>query len=145
AYIFIVFGYLSRLCERQADLYGCRAVSCSRSDCLDHEPGAALPGVGPAPCPTGINTFMNALEKVAYLNGISRDRPGWLQSWQHGSIAQRVEFLSQMRSDLTLEPRFQRRLVFIKIGLVFGLAAILTVAGALVGRGILLVAGERPV
>ena len=36
AYIFLVFGFLSRRCERQADLYGCRAVSCFRKDCFDH-------------------------------------------------------------------------------------------------------------
>src|SRR5262249_14438552 len=28
AYIFVFFGFLSRRCERQADVYGCRAVSC---------------------------------------------------------------------------------------------------------------------
>ena len=27
AYIFVVFGFLSRRCERQADVFGCRAVS----------------------------------------------------------------------------------------------------------------------
>src|SRR5205823_208960 len=26
-YIFVVFGFLSRRCERQADIYGCRTVS----------------------------------------------------------------------------------------------------------------------
>src|SRR5262249_51107926 len=26
-YIFVVFGFLSRRCERQADIFGCRAVS----------------------------------------------------------------------------------------------------------------------
>ncbi len=29
AYIFVVFGFLSRRCERQADVFGCRAVSCA--------------------------------------------------------------------------------------------------------------------
>src|SRR5439155_26747722 len=50
-YIFVVFGYLSRRCERQADLYGCRAVSCW--------------------------AFVSALEKVADLNGIPRHRHNW--------------------------------------------------------------------
>src|SRR5262249_54423023 len=27
-YIFLVFGFLSRRCERQADIYGCRTVNC---------------------------------------------------------------------------------------------------------------------
>ena len=30
AYVFVVFGFLSRRCECQADIFGCRAVSCDR-------------------------------------------------------------------------------------------------------------------
>jgi STE24 endopeptidase len=87
-YVFVVFGFLSRRCERQADIYGCRTAS---------------PQV-----------FIEALEKVARLNGISRDRPGWLSSWQHSTIARRVAFLQQMCSDPALESRFQRRVWLIK-------------------------------
>ena len=82
-------------CERQADIYGCRIVSCA--------------------------VFITALEKVAWLNGISRDKPGWLSSWQHSTIALRVEFLEQMSADPGLEPRFQRRVGLVKWGLVLGL------------------------
>src|SRR5207249_1742290 len=67
AYTFLCFGFISRRCERQADLFGSRTVS--------------------------TDVFISALEKVAYLNGISRDRAGnWLLSWQHPTIAQRVDF-----------------------------------------------------
>src|SRR5262249_11847051 len=104
AYIFVVFGFLSRRCERQADVFGCRAVSCDRPDCVGHDVEAALSAVphphglrrladvfvrpvqplrGTNLCPTGIRTFVEALEKVARINSISRDRPGWLSSWQH--------------------------------------------------------------
>ena len=89
AYIFLVFGFLSRRCERQADIYGCRAVSCGQTDCLGHTAETELVPRGRGLCPTGIRTFIDALEKVAFLNGISRDRPGWLQSWQHSTIARR--------------------------------------------------------
>src|SRR5262249_1764559 len=65
-------------------------------------------------CPTGINTFIRALEKVAAVNGISRDRPGFLQSWQHGSIGRRIEFLQRMLLDPGLERRFQRRVFLFK-------------------------------
>ena len=51
-YLFLVFGYLSRRCERQADMFGCRS--------------------------TDTPTFISALEKVAHLNGIPLDKPGWL-------------------------------------------------------------------
>jgi Zn-dependent protease with chaperone function len=96
-YIFVVFGFVSRRCERQADIFGCRTVSCA--------------------------VFIAALEKVAWLNGISRDRPGWLSSWQHSTIARRVEFLERMSADPALEPRFQRRVRLIKLALLLGLAA----------------------
>lgn len=133
-YVFVVFGFLSRRCERQADIHGCRAVSCDQADCLDHA-FAERPTSNPLPlCPTGIRTFIQALERVALVNGISRDRPGFLQSWQHASIARRVLFLEQMRHNPSLEPAFQRRLTHIKWGL-FGLLGgmLLLLAGILGG------------
>jgi len=98
-YVFVVFGFLSRRCERQADIYGCRTVS---------------PQV-----------FIEALEKVALLNGLSRDRPGWLSSWQHSTIARRVDFLQQMCADPGLEGRFQRRVRLIKWSMAFTLAGVM--------------------
>jgi Zn-dependent protease with chaperone function len=126
AYIFLVFGFLSRRCERQADIYGCRAVSCGRADCTGHDPLPERMGRGRL-CPTGIKTFISALEKVASLNGISRDRPGFFQSWQHSTIARRVEFLQTLLEDRTLEPRFQRKVFFVKWGLLVGLGAAMVV------------------
>lgn len=117
AYIFVVFGFLSRRCERQADVYGCRAVSCTRSDCAGHEPTDALAPHATGLCPTGIRIFIDALEKVAHINGISRSRPGWMQSWQHSTIARRVEFLQRILIDPGLEPRFQRTVNLVKWGL----------------------------
>jgi len=99
-YIFIVFGYLSRRCERQADIFGCRTVNCE--------------------------AFINALEKVAALNGIDRERPGWLSSWQHSTIARRVDFLRRMSADPSLERRFQRRVGILKWGVVLLLAGVLS-------------------
>ena len=65
------------------------------------------------------------LEKVADLNGISRDRPGWLMSWQHSTIARRVEFLQRMEADPRVEPRFQRRVGLVKWAIVLSLGLIL--------------------
>jgi Zn-dependent protease with chaperone function len=112
SYVFVVFGFLSRRCERQADIYGCRTVS---------------PQV-----------FIDALEKVARLNGISRDRPGWLSSWQHSTIARRVEFLQRMCGDATLEPRFQRRVRIIKWSLVLVLGALILTVYNLLGAEVFL-------
>jgi Zn-dependent protease with chaperone function len=124
-YLFVVFGFLSRRCERQADLYGCRAVSCNRTDCLEHPPNLELAATGHGLCPTGIHTFMDALEKVGHVNGISRDRPGWLQSWQHSTIARRIDFLHQVLTDQSVEKRFQKRVALVKCALLLGVGAVL--------------------
>ena len=114
AYIFMVFGFLSRRCERQADVFGCRAVSCPNPHCEGHDRDIVLPPRGQGLCPTGVDTFIRALEKVAFVNGISRDRPGFLQSWQHSTIGRRVEFLRRMRNNPGVERNFQRRTAWVK-------------------------------
>ncbi len=125
-YIFLVFGFLSRRCERQADVFGCRTVSCPHPDCRGHE-GLLDPALcGRGLCPTGISTFIRALEKVALVNGISRDRPGFLQSWQHSTIARRVDFLQRMLIDPRVERRFQRRVAVFKWALFLLLGGALT-------------------
>jgi STE24 endopeptidase len=124
-YVFVVFGFLSRRCERQADVFGCRAVSCLDRECGGHEPDAPLPARGEALCPTGIRTFIRALEKVAVVNGISREKPGFLQSWQHSTIARRVAFLEGMLADPAAEAAFQRRLRRVKWVLFGALGAVL--------------------
>ena len=126
AYVFLVFGFLSRRCERQADIYGCRAVSCRQHGCEGHLPEALAEG-GRGLCTSGIQTFIQALEKVALLNGISRDRPGFLQSWQHSTIARRVGFLQTLLTDPQAERRFQWRVFLVKCGLLVLLATVLVV------------------
>src|SRR5206468_2207678 len=126
-YIFVVFGFLSRRCERQADVYGCRAVSCRLGTCYGHGDGVALAERGQGLCPTGIQTFIRALEKVALVNGLSRDRPGFFQSWQHSTIAKRVEFLQRVLLDGGVERKFQRRVAFVKCGLALLLGVALAV------------------
>jgi Zn-dependent protease with chaperone function len=133
AYVFVVFGFLSRRCERQADIYGCRAVSCGRPDCSGHEPGTVLLSDGSSLCPSGIQTFILALEKVARLNGISRSKPGWLNSWQHSTIARRVEFLQRLLHDPGLERRFQRRVALVKWSLLLILSSLLVLIGSTQG------------
>jgi STE24 endopeptidase len=124
-YIFVVFGFLSRRCERQADIFGCRTMSCARAGCTGHSSSEELAPRGRGLCATGIATFIEALEKVAHLNGISRSRPGWLQSWQHSTIAHRVEFLQRVRQDPQIEPRFQRTVSFVKWAVVLVLGGVL--------------------
>ncbi len=121
-YIFVVFGFLSRRRERQADVFGCRAVSCGDPNCRAHAEETPLAAGGNALCPTGIHPFVRAREKVAHVNGISRDRPGFLQSWQHSTIGRRVEFLKKVLVDSRIESLFQQRLRVGKWLLLVGLA-----------------------
>jgi len=119
-YVWLVFGFLSRRCERQADVYGCKAVSCGQPDCQEHDAETPMEsGRSQRLCRTGIQTFIRALERVAELNGIRRDKP----SWRHSSIARRVAFLEQLLLEPSMEPRFQRRLFMAKLGLVTFLCA----------------------
>jgi STE24 endopeptidase len=109
AYFLVIFGFVSRRFERQADVFGCHAVSCGRPDCPPHadldghpDPTPAAPAA--ALCPVGIRIFINALTSVAMLNGM---RPGaW--SWRHGSIVRRVAFLESLVGRPEAERRFQR-------------------------------------
>ncbi|MFO0866904.1 MAG: M48 family metallopeptidase [Gemmataceae bacterium] len=91
-YIFVAFGFLSRRCERQADLFGCRTAT----------PAA----------------FASALDKVADLNGISKEKPGLLSSWQHSTIGKRIAFVRSVDGNPALETAFQRRLGWLRLATV---------------------------
>jgi Zn-dependent protease with chaperone function len=86
-YAIVLFGFISRRCERQADLFGAATVS--------------------------TDVFINALEKVADINGISRTRFSWL----HPSIAQRVEFLRTMSDQPARRQRFHLSVVAMQLAL----------------------------
>lgn len=138
AYLLFAFGFVSRRCEREADLFGCRAVSCDQPNCESHDNRALIAEVSTqtTPCATGIRTFIAALERVAVSNGISRDKPGWLSSWQHGTIARRVTFLERAMYDRSVEPRFRRRMHWFKIAVIGTL---------LILAGLLFLSGDLPV
>jgi Zn-dependent protease with chaperone function len=133
SYIFVVFGFLSRRCERQADVFGCKAVSCGSPICFGHTAEVALPQGPPALCPTGIQTFIAALEKVAQVNGINRDRPGFLHSWQHSTIGRRVAFLQQLLFHPEIEEQFQRRVRLVKWAMFLTLCCTLAILYATSG------------
>lgn len=156
-YIFVAFGFLSRRCERQADIFGCKAVSCDNPHCLGHD---MLQDLGPfrgSLCPTGIQTFARALDHVAEINGMQKHRPSWasfdwrgkplwifesitswLGSWQHSTIHRRVEYLRNLAENLDEEPRFQRRLWLLKWALIIFLLAGIVVCGQIYGWDLLL-------
>ncbi len=110
-YFGVFFGFLSRRFERQADLFGCRAVSCGRPDCPPHEALATPAPRRAAVCPVAIGTFVAALEKIARLNGWTREK----RSWRHASVAKRVEFLERLRVQPELERRLETRVIALKL------------------------------
>jgi len=78
----LLFGFISRRFERQADLYGAGWTS--------------------------VEAFTSALEKLAELNGVPRQMP----SWRHFSIARRVDFLDKTREDPAAVRRLEANLRF---------------------------------
>lgn len=129
-YFYLTFGYLSRRFERQADVFGCRAMSCDRPTCPPHaEPVSSAPdhkGLPKAICPVGIRTFASALADVADLNGLDCDAG----SWRHGSIRRRITFLEGLEGRPEAEGRFQIGTSRLRAGL--GAVLILTLALAAV-------------
>jgi len=147
SYMFVVFGLLSRRCERQADVFGCKAVSCVNPACEGHDDATVYARGGSAICPTGIRTFTRALERVAQMNGfggpVAEERPAivrmlqglwaWLRAWQHSPMPRRVMFLFTLLDKPDEEPRFQRRLAWFKWVLMLALATALLTLGQAVG------------
>ena len=127
AYFALIFGILSRRFERQADVFGARAVSCGSLDCPPHPDlysrAEVAPVQGPL-CPVGIRTFANALRRVAVLNGTRTSSP----SWRHGSIDQRVAFLEGLEGKPRSETRFQHGVIWLRVGLTLALISGLIVA-----------------
>ena len=152
AYVFLVFGFLSRRCERQADIYGCRSVSCGGPKCIGHDHNTIYPERARGLCPTGIRTFVHALERVDYVNGSpvhdDNHRPTlgerirgffkWLRSWQHSTMTRRVTFLLSLIENPRKERRFQQRITVLRWALLAVLIAALIALGNEVGWNVLL-------
>jgi STE24 endopeptidase len=130
-YLWVIFGFLSRRFERQADVFGSKVVSCDLEDCpphidLDNDLSPdPVRGRQPTLCPVGIRIFADALMKVARYNGL--DQKG--RSWRHGSIAHRIAFLEGLERHPERERRFQTGVGRLRLGLgaVLTLAVVLSV------------------
>ncbi len=98
-YMWLVFGPFCRLLEGQADLFSCRLL-------------AAEPAAQP------VETFISALENLAGCSGVDRKAA----TWQHASIARRVDFLTRVAAKPEGERRFRRRILVLKALLIAVLA-----------------------
>lgn len=118
-YFFVVFGYLSRRCERQADTFAFRTAA--QTAAANPGPLATFAfdaGVWTPQATQPASVVISALEKVALLNGIARK--AW--SWRHGSIAQRVAFLERLALDPSLADRVDRSTRHMNLALIAGVA-----------------------
>jgi len=186
AYWGLGFGFVSRRCELECDLYAARATTCpagcsppdggARSRAAEAAPVAgggppAAPGVAeaapafpslgaaaagpvgaglwaegpgeagggtPAPpdgqalpagiCEHRVMAMVTALRRIARLNGT----PEQARGWRHFSIARRCRFLMDVLSDASLVGRLERRLRWIKVGVVAAAFALVLAAGLVV-------------
>jgi hypothetical protein len=145
-YLFVVFGWLSRVCERQADIFGSRAGSCNDPDCRGHTADTVLAARGRGLCPTGLRSMARALERVMVLNGWDGDHVGgslwrrvwrWVRAWQHGPMAVRVNYLFGLIDRPELADRHDRKAFRLRLFLALGLLAIAAAGVLVVGRELL--------
>ncbi|MBA3709378.1 MAG: M48 family metalloprotease [Planctomycetes bacterium] len=106
----LIFGYLSRACERQADLAGAELVGDAR-------------------------VMQRALREVARLSGQAENAP----SWRHYTIAQRVAFLERVAEDPAVGARHHRlvsRVTYALILIVLALATVVAIIHVRSGAGL---------
>ncbi|KPK75318.1 MAG: hypothetical protein AMJ79_11560 [Phycisphaerae bacterium SM23_30] len=113
----LVFGWVSRRFERQADVHAAQVIG------LGEEEASVRAGRLSA---RGARIMGSALLRIAVLNGISTEA----RSWRHSSIASRAEFLRQLAEQKGALARFMRLVLVTKI---------MILAAVAVGGGFLLV------
>lgn len=142
AYLFLIFGLLSRRCERQADIFGCRATSCGDRNCTGHDATTTLNPAGGRVCPAGVRAMVHALERVMILNGAS-ERSQWrslrqrfwahVRAWQHGPLPNRIHFLLRLLEEPDLAERTDVRVARFRRVLLAGLLIVFVTLGSWVG------------
>ena len=140
-YLFLVFGFLSRRCERQADVHGAWAVSCGDPHCLGHDEATIFPQGRWSLCPTGLRVMADALERVQLLNGHGVEEPkglirgawAWAVAWMHGPIPRRANYLLSLIDHPERERRMQRSVTVLRWTLLIVLVGVIVIFGELVG------------
>ncbi|MFQ5807363.1 MAG: M48 family metallopeptidase [Phycisphaerae bacterium] len=121
----LLFGWISRRFERQADLYGVRTLAASgvpcQIPCALHSPAAgANPrgqrSVGDPLCQTAAHIFGETLNQVAVLNGI----PPEARSWRHGSISSRSRTVIKLAQDPQATARAERVVYRTQLAILLG-------------------------
>jgi len=116
---FVLLGSVSRIFEREADLFGARFATASSPS----TESVVLPGLG-APLPAGAAWMIRALERIRLLSGRGA-------SHRHGSIEERVRYIAAWATseDVRADFRVRRRRLHQAI-----LLSVLAAAAALAWR-----------
>ena len=120
----LVFGWISRRFERQADVFGVRTLAlaglpCSLP-CALHSPSPNPGPKGGDPlCATAAHVFSHALYEVALLNGMQPEA----RSWRHSSIASRSRFLLQLAEDPRRTKHFERVVRLVQVAILLSAVA----------------------
>ena len=117
----VLFGWISRRFERDADVWAVEHTGCPGGYC---QPGCPLYDLhrteqGESPrgqprerlCPLAVRCFAGSLQRIAFLNAI----PQQARSWRHSSISSRMNLLYRLSSVSGELARFQRVIRLIKI------------------------------
>jgi hypothetical protein len=131
----LLFGFLSRRFERQADVYAARTMQAQ-------QPGVPAESSRSHVGEYGAKLFASALQRVATINNIPtgsyrrweggiRERLAFLleragdltQNWLHGSIQDRQDYLQRISTDARRTFYFDRFMFNLALTLLFLLAA----------------------
>ena len=113
----VLFGWISRRFERDADVRAILHSGCPEGQC---EAGCPRYDIRQAEegqnarerlCPLTVSCFTRALSRIGSLNAVSLRA----RSWRHSSLGSRIELLYQLGSDPAELGRFQKMIRLIKI------------------------------
>jgi STE24 endopeptidase len=116
----LIFGYLSRRFERQADVYAARTIEKQSTPGLKSPsptPNSPSPPPHSPVGPHGATTFASALYRVAVINNI----PIRARNFTHGSIASRMNYLQSISADPERTTQFDRLMFALYAALLFAL------------------------
>ncbi len=113
----VLFGWISRRFERQADLFGVHTLELTglpcQVPCAVH--GGLEPGRDGQPiCSQAALLFGETLHDVAHLNNI----PAEVWTWRHGSISERCRVLQAYARDPQAVRAFERSVLWTKLVIV---------------------------
>ncbi|MGL6075839.1 MAG: M48 family metalloprotease [Fimbriiglobus sp.] len=125
-WMFVVFGWLSRVCEAQADVAGARAGSCNNPDCHIHEPDTVLSDSSRI-CRVGVHAMISALDRVGDRGSTEQQSSivqrlfSWFQAWQHGPISYRIDRLLSLANQPELANSIDRYAFRVRVGIISAL------------------------